>query len=157
MGRQTLRHFKTSMDSTYQDNTHESKQNLFLRSLLWQESKFITVTEAHRKAGWGNSVEKGRSESQHPTGTALETLVASKKIIPKGKGTIRRCDFVGGGSLCRWALGSLFLKLPSLWQPVDFLLPSGERGSQRHICLHTAMLPFMIIMDWNSETVSNPP
>ena len=52
-------------------------------------------------------------------------------------------------SLWGWALRSLLLKLPSVWQSVDFLLPARYRtlSYQNHVCLHTAMLTIMTVMD----------
>jgi len=41
------------------------------------------------------------------------------------------------------------------------LLPAGQdvellAPSQHHVCLDAAMLPATVIMDWTSETVSQP-
>ena len=53
--------------------------------------------------------------------------------------------------------GSMFRIMLSV--SVNFLLPTDVRLSlllQHHVCLHSAMLSIMMIMDGTSETVSEP-
>ena len=45
------------------------------------------------------------------------------------------------------------LSLMPLDQDLEILTPPRL---QHHVCLGTAMLPAMMIMDWTSETVSQP-
>ena len=82
---------------------------------------------------------------------------------PIRSGTIRRCGLVGGSlSLCGrvggvWGFLS-FRKLPSVsvWFPDACKMWHSQLLLQHHVCLHTAMLPATMKIEWISETVSEP-
>jgi hypothetical protein len=61
---------------------------------------------------------------------------------PTGNGTFRRCGLDGVGvALWGWVLRSSMLKLHPV-SNFSLLLPSNQEA-----CLHTTMLPTMLIMD----------
>jgi len=105
----------------------------------------------------------------------VSTIINSKSCRmwwfdwPMGSGTIRRCGLVGGSMLlCMWPLRDPRLKLLPVWKILSFRLPADDNlllaacrsrcrtlpNFSRHVCLLTALLPTVMIMDWTSETVS---
>lgn len=84
-------------------------------------------------------------------------------VWPRGRDTISRCGFVGGSVFVgRWALRSYIGSRSTQCntQPSSCCLQIKMQNSQLllqyHICLHATTLPTMMILDWTSETVSQP-
>lgn len=84
-------------------------------------------------------------------------IIGPHKFIGNN-GTVERCGFFEyfvGGSVSSWrqSLRSHMLKPWPVSQTTSCCLwvKSTQLLFQHYVCLHTALLPFMRIMDWTSE------